>query len=589
MNGGEYDGLTIHDLHEIVSTYQPEAMGDQAQGFANAADVFKTLKENLDRHIKTIEGKLDSKAAKPFLDEIHKTRNVLNDAHELSTRKSAAWSEMAGIAQHNKDHVGKLYKEYKAAKGDASDKYDHELVKYAGNPSKYLLENGGTPTEPDNHAIRQHYDTKARNLMQSAIPDYAPHVGPAIAPPPPYKPLPVPNDPGWTPWPGTEKHWGKHGDGGSNATDTAGLTATSYGGNAAGAHNPLLQSGITAPVTSPGPSPMPTPTPGGGMPLPPTGLPVGGVPPLGKTPAPPVIKPSINSMTERPVPGRLGPTSRTPGLPSRSNATSRIARTARGGLPEENENLNGRFGRAGRGLVKSQMEPQDRTGLPRKSGEVMGRRAVPKSTPAVEEEAQTRATSRALRPVIRGVKATGRPAAADVEPMDNTTRGYSSRVIGAKPGRFTRAFSRTPLVAKKLEHGAGGKVFAKRPEPISAERQWAKKAIAERRARRAKLQAQSDGLSRPVIGNGITHPGQLDHPAPEVDNPEPESLWTSPATVPGIIGQRRPILDVGHDPGPGVITSRADADEESIEEAHDPGPTSFSDRRSQADTTNWPQ
>ncbi|MGH8882393.1 MAG: hypothetical protein ACRD0P_34460 [Stackebrandtia sp.] len=222
------------------------------------------------------------------------------------------------------------------------------------------------------------------------------------------------------------------------------------------------------------------------------------------------------------------------------------------------------------------MAPKDRTGRVRGSGEVMGRRGGNGQS----ESTKKAPARRPIRPVVRG--GTKGANGSRQAPKDRTKSGYTKQVLGER-SRIDKRFSRTPRIANQVHDS--GKVFGRRPGPVSPEEERRRR-LDERHARREAMRQQSEGLARPVIGGGITVPEQLPEAIPTPTEPvkaENDFWQTGGNTVTGIIGSRRPAPEVYHDAGPTVFTSKP-VDTEDDE--HHPGSTAFTDR--EPPKTNWP-
>ncbi|ADD44264.1 hypothetical protein [Stackebrandtia nassauensis] len=577
---GEYEKFDVTELYEMTSADDGEALEKIGVGWANTSTAIGAIHEALIERLKAIKKVWSSESAGPFQAVVNETIAHLDAAKTQADNRAKAVGSVASYAKWAREKVAEQHVQYqKAVLGNAADVASGKYAPPLGFGNPFVL---GPKAEgpPSADEIRKPFDEQARKYMNVALKDYEqnkPHIESEIRP---IKPVRI-SDEAAGDWSDGQDSWAGDGGSGSNTYDMAGLSATSYGGNALGAH-PELQSGgphtpttptHTAP-TGPHPTGMPGPTQ--------TGVPLGGVPPLSggnKPPTAPPKLPTAPTTNARNTLGPRGPISapRTPGLPARTSPPVRSMTTP--------NSATNRW--AGRGLQKSQMAPVNRVGEPRKSGEVLGRRSAP-----AKPTATTQPAPRRVQPsVIRGANKPGTKSSGK-SPVDNTNRGYTSRVINPRD-RIAEAkgHSRTPLVGDKMKHPAKPEPFGKRPEPETA-RSLLRREINEAREKRRKLLKQSDGLSRPVIDNGLSNSAQIDHaiPTPREAVKSEDGFWQPPKDmVPGVIGKRTWDPNaITHDPGP-VFGGTAQGREEPVKDAsHDPGPTAFDPQRGRPDTSHWP-
>ena len=563
---GEYDGLTVEQLWDLISQDDPDKLDDYAQGWTDAALVFDTELETLEGHYETVKAMWTSKAAGPYLGEIAKTIANIKQASDEAKLRADSLSTVASNVRQANQRVKEEYDAWMVKKNAAhQDNVDKAERILSGEFSFQDF----TATNFNTEEERRPHDEVARTYLNNSAESITRQMKPVILPVKDYQPIKF--DAGRT-WDATDlKNIDFSGDGGQSfAVDTGAL--------AAGHSGPALQSGATPAPTAPPAAPAgPAPTGPGNLGAPaPAGLPAGGVSPVGRTPTPPATR--VPNPGVRPMRG-TPPATRTPGLPG--NRAANPARTAGGprsggsaprGGERAGRSTTGRGGRsagrgAGRGLTKSRMAPQDRTGRVRSSGEVLGRRGAGTSA-----ETEKTTGSRSIRKSIVGRSGAGRGGRRESTRgrLDRTKQGFTKQVIGGR-SRFGSGFSRSPIVARKV-HDAGT-VFGKRPGPVSPE-QERRNRLAERHARKLAMERAAEGLARPVIGAGLVLSARIDEEGPVRNTAEQDErdFWVpGQSTVSGVIGARRPEPVVHHDPGPGVIGSPS----ERVEPEHRPGPTAF--------------
>lgn len=564
---GEYGKYNVNELLEITATDNEESMRSIATGWVNTGSVLNTAKEALKERLEQMRGVWTAPSFGAFEEFINTTIAQVDAAQTQADNRGDAAGAVASTAGWARERVGEQYQEYlKATLTEATDDETAEV-------------------NPGSDEFRAPYDEQARRIMTVALEEYEQNKPAMTQDVVQFKPIPAPPDSGDDEWvmPGDDG-WGPGGTGGSNGTDTAALSAASYGGNAAG---PTLQStGPTAPVS---------PTPGGSLPATPpasgpvfSGPPVAGLPPgtINKTSIAPPKLPSPGTSVARNylAPRTNGLAPRTPGLPTSRNGAPRVGpnqagRSAAnsGGAPKS---------RSGKGLQKSQMAPKDLTKQVRSSGEVIGRRTA--KAKAASASAKSNAVPRKVQAsIVRDAKKnTGKNRA------DNTKRGYTSRVINPR-NRISEAsgHSRTPFVGDKMKHASKPEPIGKRQDPETP-RTRARREIDAIRAKRREKLANSDGLSRPVIDNGLTNTLNVHNvaPTPRDAVKSKESFWQPQAgIVDAVIGKRRWNPDaIEHDPGPilNPRQARHDALDARVSKSHDPGPTAFVSKRSATDV--WP-
>lgn len=593
---GEYEDYDLPGLIKLIKDEDPDELDSYSQGWSNAASVFSTELETLKDNLEAIQQIWTSKSAAPYLVEMKKAVLAIDEVQTLSEGRSGSLVRVASSVREAHAGVDEQWDEWVRV-SDAAVKEQkaaqHRMKTLKGQSFTDLLADNKKASE-DLDATeaerRKPFEKAARKHLNSAVEVTKDGMGPMVVTPRIYRPVPAP--------PGDPGDWDRSD---LNNIDVSGKGSQSYSsdGSAASAvshasSSPILQSG--------GPSSAPAPMPGAaggtaappanpGMGAMPTGMPVGGVPAVGRAAVPPATTPNPNGGS------RISPSrgaQRTPSLPNSRGGSSARSGMGRGGPNNARSNTSGRGNTARgntanrstakgannrgntarnasrRGLQKSQMAPKDRTGRVRGAKEVMGQR------PGKDKTNET-STRRAQRSIVgRGARGKLGGNTSRRGPLDRTKQGFTRQVLGQR-GNGKANFSRTPIVANKV-HDAG-RVFGKRHTATPEEQRQQR--MQERRSHRDTMQS-SDGLSRPIIGNGITTPTQLPNTAPQSRDAVTtnDKYWQSTSIItPSIIGARRPQSSPHHDPGPHITANNSDGDSEETTASHDPGPTAFTTPR----------
>lgn len=598
----EYQGYNVNELLDMTSLDNADALDDIGIGWANAALVLGEFHEALTERMHAIKDKWTSASSGPYFTRVTETMAFIERAKLQADGRAEAVGKVASTARWAKANVATQYKEYLKASLKNTGEQIAEATDPLSGMKKAAEDPWGTftgtaddgPTEAE---IRKPFDDQARKYMKIAAEEYTENKPAIDSEVKQVKPVFVPDGD----WSDGQDSWAGDGGSGSNTSDMAGLSAVSFGGNALGSA-PELQSGAThAPLTPSHSGPVNPGVPSGQS----TGLPVNGAPPFGggKSPSAPPKLPNgpMRNARNTLVPRGTTPARTTPSLPGRGAGGPH----GRNGPMGPQVRANGRNGQgvpngarnrwAGRGLQRSQMEPVNRVGQPRKAGEVMGARNAKSAKPGTDT---SKTAARRVQPtVVRGAKTAAKTPGGKKSPVDNTKRGFSSRVINGRD-RISEAngHSRTPLVGKKLDTTAKPEPIGKRPEP-KTDRSKIRAEIDAVKANRQQRRQDLDGLSRPVIDNGVTNTVSLDAAIPTQREAvkTTEVLWQPrAAVVPDVIGKRQWDPDlVDHDPGPVVnarLQARRDfeAELEARVAAIDPGPTAFNPKRQQPDASTWP-